>query len=227
MFLTRFALNSRRRGAGRLLASPQAMHAAVLAGFPDASARPAGRILWRVDRSGHDTDLYVVSPERPDFTHLVEQAGWPTTATWDTRAYGDFLARIDAGTRWAFRITANPTNNLPASEHRDRGAVRALLDAPDQEAWLMRQAQRCGFRIITQKAGDKERPSLFVRDSETVSFARNGAKVTITRATFDGILEVVEAEHFRAALTHGIGRAKAYGCGLLTLAPIATPTTTA
>lgn len=38
--------------------------------------------------------------------------------------------------------------------------------------------------------------------------------------TFEGVLTITEAELFRKALIDGIGRAKAYGCGLMTLARI-------
>lgn len=203
------------------------MHAAVLAGFPDAEARPEGRILWRLDQRGHERHLFVVSPERPDFTHLIEQAGWPTTDTWDTRVYGGFIAGILPGQRWAFRLTANPTRSVPNTAPGRRGTVQALLDEPNQRAWLERQAERNGFRILERETDRGAIPSLIVRGSETVSFARQNAKVTITRATFDGILEAVDVDRFRTALTHGIGRAKGYGCGLLTLAPLVAASSTA
>lgn len=53
-----------------------------------------------------------------------------------------------------------------------------------------------------------------------VRFAhRGGAPVTLTRVTYNGILQVTDPAALRRALTGGIGPAKAYGCGLLTLAP--------
>ncbi|WEV73650.1 type I-E CRISPR-associated protein Cas6/Cse3/CasE [Bifidobacterium sp. ESL0798] len=44
--------------------------------------------------------------------------------------------------------------------------------------------------------------------------------MTISTALFDGLLEVADAEKFRHALCFGVGRAKGFGCGLLTVAPI-------
>ncbi|MFF3228835.1 type I-E CRISPR-associated protein Cas6/Cse3/CasE [Nocardia suismassiliense] len=85
MFLTRMQINPRRRGARLLLSSPQALHAAVCSGFADATPSDEGRILWRLDNYGpHRGILFVASPDKPDFTHIIEQAGWPTTETWDT-----------------------------------------------------------------------------------------------------------------------------------------------
>src|SRR5690606_7133473 len=105
-------INPRRRGAHKLLSSPQALHAAVMSGFPRQPAATEGRVLWRVDRDRrHRILLYVASPSAPDFTHLVEQAGWPTVQTWDTRRYDDFLSSLQNGQRWAFRLTANPARS--------------------------------------------------------------------------------------------------------------------
>ena len=42
--------------------------------------------------------------------------------------------------------------------------------------------------------------------------------MTLGVATFEGVLEVTDPDALRRALTHGIGRGKAYGCGLMTLA---------
>ena len=51
-------------------------------------------------------------------------------------------------------------------------------------------------------------------------FPRKGKTVTISKVTYEGLLEVRQADALRSVLTDGIGRAKAYGCGLLTLASV-------
>ena len=79
MYLTKCEINPARRDARKLLGSPQAMHAAVMAAFPRAVTAEEGRALWRLDEVRAGTYLYVVSPWKPDLTHVVEQAGWPTT----------------------------------------------------------------------------------------------------------------------------------------------------
>ena len=50
-----------------LLASPQKMHAAVLAGFPSTGwpTDSEGPVLWRLDHHGHQAMLYLVSPTQP------------------------------------------------------------------------------------------------------------------------------------------------------------------
>lgn len=216
MYITHFQLNPRRRGAMKLLTSPQAMHAAVLASFADPSETESGRVLWRRDRGRNREDLLIVSPQRPDLTHLVEQAGWPTTATWTTRPYAGVLARLAAGQRWRFRLTANPTTNGAADQQRGRGSVIPCTTIAQQEHWLRSRADRHGFDIPVNSL---DAPELAVSERRTIQFARRQHTVTLATVTFEGILTVTDRDSFAHTLAHGIGRAKGYGCGLLTIAP--------
>lgn len=219
MYLTRFAVNTARRGSRTLLASPQAMHAAVLASFPPDAVGSGGegRVLWRLDRGEHQrTELFIASPGEPDLTHLVEQAGWPTTSAWQTRDYRPLLQRLAPGQYWAFRLTANPVRSARTEEGQPTKPL-AHVTAEQQRGWLLDRAPRLGFTVTAGAAGE---PDVVVRDRRTLRFDRRGSKVTIAQATFDGVLHVEDAEVLRQALVRGVGRAKGYGCGLLTLAPL-------
>lgn len=227
MFLTRMQINTRRRGAQKLLSSPQAMHAAVLAGFPDPRPSCDGRVLWRVDTyQPHRVLLYTVSPDKPDFTHLAEQAGWPTTTAWDTRDYDGLLASLRVGQRWHFRLTANPVHSARRAEWTQTKPL-AHVTVAQQERWLLDRAGKLGFRISTTQHGPTTEhgdiggdPDVAVVDRAVRRFTRGASQVTISMATFEGHLDITDAHALRTALTFGIGRAKSYGCGLLTLAPL-------
>ncbi|GAA1791203.1 type I-E CRISPR-associated protein Cas6/Cse3/CasE [Planosporangium flavigriseum] len=220
MFLTRFQINPARRGARKLLSSPQAMHAAVRAAFaaPEDHERAGTRTLWRLDTAATATvHLYIVSPGRPDLTHLVEQAGWPTTQTWVTRDYDTLLSSLRPGQQWAFRLTANPIHSgRKTAEAKDTQRF-AYLREEEQVKWLADRAPRHGFALATQQDGE---PNLRLHRRQTQTFKRGMAAVTIATVTYDGILQVTDSDTFRRALTSGIGHAKAYGCGLLMLAPV-------
>jgi CRISPR system Cascade subunit CasE len=217
MYFTRMALNPARRGTRFFQASPQAMHAAVLSAFPPGVVTQSmeGRVLWRLDRSRHEVFLYMVSPEPPDLTHLIEQAGWPTSSTWETRNYAPMLGQITAGQRYAFRLVANPVRQPREAE---LGGKRVgHVTAAQQQEWLMDRVERSGFRILEAA---EETPALVVSDREVKKFSRGSATVTLSTARFDGRLEVTDAGLLRKALAMGIGPAKGYGCGLMTLARV-------
>ncbi|MFI7609310.1 type I-E CRISPR-associated protein Cas6/Cse3/CasE [Micromonospora sp. NPDC049366] len=219
MFLTRFQINPARRGARKLLSSPHALHAAVRAAFaePEDHERDGSRTLWRLDTSAPGRMLlYIVSPGRPDLTHLVEQAGWPTTEAWVTRDYDGLLDSLHPGQTWAFRLTANPSHSGRKTADAKETQRFGYLREEEQIGWLTNRATRHGFTIATQHDG---RPNLHLHHRRTQSFKRGLGTVTLTTVTYDGILQVADANAFRQTLTRGIGHAKAYGCGLLTLAP--------
>ena len=225
MYISRIALNPARLEAKKLLASPACMHSAVEHAFPPSSPRndSDGRILWRVDmlKESHQVWLYVVSPDKPDFSHVVEQAGWPLHPEWETRDYEPLLGRIALGQHWAFRLRANPARKVKKDRGRREnpaviGKIMGEVTAEQQLKWLSDRAMQYGFSI--DRAGDDLQCQVKNRRKER--FHHGTGIVTLNTAQFDGNLTVTDAELFRKALTHGIGRAKGFGCGLLTVAPI-------
>lgn len=228
-WFSRIRLNPARRDCQYLLASPQRVHAAVLAAHPLGTSAEGGeaRVLWRVDRpERHRVDLYVASPSRPDFEHLMEQAGWPTVATAEVTDYGPFLRRLTKGQTFQFRLTANPVRSLKR-QGSARGVVSPHITATSQLDWLLSRCSDWGFAVPLIDGEPTARvvgrgTNQFGRVSRDVDGARRRDAVAVSTATFDGVLEVADAERLRTALVVGMGRAKAYGCGLMTLAPVTT-----
>ena len=112
-----------------------------------------------------------------------------------------------------FRVRANPVRSV-TTEKDKRGKIYAHVTITQKREWLLKKALTHGFRL------DEERFS--VVESDNLRFWREskGRPVEIGVAVYEGELEVIDAETFLSALTQGIGRAKAYGCGLLTVARI-------
>ncbi|MFD1832662.1 type I-E CRISPR-associated protein Cas6/Cse3/CasE [Streptomyces desertarenae] len=237
MYLTRFRINTARTEARRLLGSPHLLHGAVNMAFPDLPPRDGQgpRVLWRVDRtSSGRADLFVVSPVRPDLTHLVEQAGWPTLEEpgWTTFAYGEFLDGLAVGDTWGFRLTANPVHHIrkPGDPEGSRTKRTAHLTRRHQLGWLLQRQERAGFEV-TRKPADRrltehgDEHEVIVHDQLPLQFRKRETAglrhdVRFVRVTFDGRLRITDIHAFRRTLTHGLGKAKAYGCGLMTLAPV-------
>lgn len=234
--LTRCRFNpARARG---LTSSPQRLHAAVAAAFPppetEGGAQSGHRVLWRLDESANpyrQATLLILSPTAPDLTHVVEQVGWPSLATpaapgWDTRSYNPVLTHLQRGVRLRFRLTANPTRSTARHGER-RGRRAAHTTSTHQLQWLLDQAPKAGFAIPSHShTPNPEAPQhhqVSVLGSRRLDFVRQSGgrdHVQITAVTYEGHLEITDPDLLSRALTHGIGRAKAYGCGLMTLAPI-------
>lgn len=222
MYLTRFQMNPARRETLRLMGSPQRMHAAVLGTFPPAALdRATTRVLWRLDEpSRHERNLFIVSPVRPSLEDLQDRCGWSQEASWRTADYERLLHRLSVGQRWRFRLTGNPVRSV-RTEHGRRGSVSPHLTVDQQRQWLLERAVRHGFFVVEGEHGSQV--AVTRRDRESFDKGSDGQRqrATITRAQFDGVLQVHDPELLRHTLINGIGRAKAYGCGLLTLAPTA------
>ena len=90
----------------------------------------------------HDGHGIVVSVNAVSYTHLDVYK----RQTWDTADYQPLLDRLEQGQRWACRLTANPVRSLPAGPGQ-RGQVKAHVSVAQQQDWLMRRAERCGFTI--------------------------------------------------------------------------------
>ncbi|WP_347957275.1 type I-E CRISPR-associated protein Cas6/Cse3/CasE [Gordonia aichiensis] len=224
MYMSRIALNRRRRGAVKLLGNRHAMHAAVMSSFPPGTPTDTaeGRVLWRIDRRDEGTELLIVSPAKPCLTHIVEQAGWPDSV-WETRVYTDFLARIRSEHEYVFRFTGNPTHRMTGADGRKQ--IVGHVTNEQQRNWFLDKIADHGFVVVSGQghsmgddaAGEEE---LVLRERDTAVFSRQSRRVTLVTAAFEGRVRVTDVDRARHALTHGIGRAKGYGCGLLTLMPV-------
>lgn len=226
MYLSRIEINQQRRETIKAMSSPQIMHGAVAACFP-ASKNEDMRSLWRVDRLNNSCYILLQSLFKPDCTHIVEQFGWPATdQTWETKEYGDFLSRLENGQTWHFRLTANPTHSVCDGDKGKRGKVFAHVSVGQQKKWLLDKAGKCGFELVksefnfSEDCPEENKYEFNIVQREIRKFKRDEKQkpVIIAYATFEGLLKIKDIELLRNTLVSGVGRAKAYGCGLLTLA---------
>jgi len=213
------------------------------------AARPLWRVDLAPSPS-FNAWLYIVSDTEPSLVGLDEQIGFPDRPPqWVTRDYTPLLDRLDAGQTWAFRLTANPVREARAdlarySKRNVAGSRVGHVTVLQQTAWLIgrpayrpfpevevppwvkdgsqSRAAMNGFAIIDDPthAGS---PQVVVADRQRwrIPHTTSGGEFTLTTARFDGVLRVTDPDRLRRALTHGIGHGKAFGCGLLTLAPVA------
>ncbi len=216
MYLSRIELDTKSRETMRALASPNRFHGAVETSFVGERSRN----LWRIDTLGDKTYLLLLSHDKPELEALASQFGY---GSYETRDYDKLLERITQGSRWRFRLVANPTfsksQGQGCTEMHLRGKVIGCGTPEYQMKWLYNRAEKCGFHVRGYEE-TTETDDFGVTKSRYLSFRKgsdNGRNIKILSVTFEGELTVTDAELFKSALCEGIGRGKAYGQGLLTV----------
>jgi CRISPR system Cascade subunit CasE len=126
--------------------------------------------------------------------------------------------------RYAFDLRVNPTKalvqrepdgspKLKANGKRTSGKRVPLVKEEDLRAWIDRKAAEAGFRISDGKP-------LEIGPMVESHFRRKETRGLHGGVQFRGVLEVVDETKFRDTYIRGIGPAKAFGFGLLLLAPV-------
>ena len=244
-YLSKIRINPMRNTGRAMLANPHLVHAMVLQGI---AVQPViERTLWRWESTNpRQPYLLVLSETRADWMHIIEQAGWTHAdgEHFTIRDYEPLFTHLAIGRQFAFKLTANPVQNTStpikpspaqveriATDAKRRGQRLGHRTAAQQLAWLLRKQKHCGFAIPSSAlpAGDAgteqvTAPNVQVTARDNIRFRKGaghgGSQVTLSTATFEGVLTVTDTAALRTALLAGIGPAKAYGCGLLTLAPL-------
>lgn len=230
MYLSRLMLNPRSRQAQRELGNPYEMHCSVYAAFPEVLP-PDERVLYRVDEhpASGTPMLLVQSHGAPDWTRANALPGYLLSPA-ECKA---FTIALVPGQVYAFRLRANPTVKKATREEqpvphpgwvaaqraaRDRGEpVRSgngtrlgLAREEEQRAWLERQAKRCGFAV---------QACTVLPEGLQHAGRHGGRRMSHLAVRYEGVLEVTDGALMERALQQGIGPAKGFGFGLLSLAP--------
>lgn len=209
MHLSQLKLNTYRRATRELRLNPYLVHQAVLRAFPDSCDGGPGRVLYRMDtdRNGN-AKLLIQSQKMPDWAkagllaECLEERPAPPI---------DYPPFLKPGQSLYFRLRANPTVKKQAPG-RDNGYRVGLWHEEDQMAWLKRKAEAGGFAVLRCRVLP-EGTILLDKSSEA-------NKVRHFAVIFEGILRVTQMDLFLQAIENGIGSAKGFGFGLLSIAPV-------
>lgn len=210
MYLTRMNLDITKRSTMRALVCPNMLHGAIEQSFSGERKRS----LWRIDCLGGEYCVLIQSEDKPDLTDAAKQFGFEKEyPSWETKQYDALLRRVKEGSSWHFRLVANPTKRKGIKEGMTRGVVHAHISDRYQREWLIKQAEKHGFFV--------KEDAFRVVHTEWYRFRKNsstGDKVSFLSVAYEGVLRVDVPEKMVLAMQHGIGRGKAYGQGLLTIA---------
>jgi len=215
IYLSQLILNPRHPDVRRGLSDSYRLHQSFARAFGDS--QEAARVLFRVDESEGRIIALVQSQIEPEWSTLA--AGYcryePAVKAIDPTPPVDGI--------WAFRLRANPTkaDSSLRVEKRNRGKRVGIYREEERLAWIERQAERAGFRILQVNIHDEGRSVPKRRDDGQQYFLMQvqsrEKNASFSAAQFDGLLQVVDTQKLKEALENGIGRGKAFGFGLLSL----------
>lgn len=229
MYLSRLVLQPRDAMARRHLARPYELHRTLQRAIP---ARGDERMLFRVDSDTPSRPVVLVqSQSEPNWAEPIFRERWlaepPTTKLFDPPTQ----PHIVPGQILRFRLRANPTadRRLNPSDKDTRRV--GLWTEPEQLKWLLRKFDAAGCEVRDlQEAVSEGRPCsnvVVIPEGSVVTGKKIETGGTVVEASgiaavrFEGHLKVVDVDRFSNALANGIGRSKAFGFGLLSIAPVA------
>ena len=198
MYLSRLLLTGER------FRNPYEIHRALWSVFSETPDQ-ARDFLFRVEHNSiKQTQVIMQSLREPScdsqFSHIL--------------ASKPFRPNLPENCQFRFLLVANPVKTITDDQGRlnNKGEIKKcrvpLIKDEDQLTWLKRRFNKSV--IFNALEIEKQMPLHF----------RKGSKPgKIQPYAFKGILQVKDSSTLETLLQHGIGPAKAFGCGLLSLAP--------
>jgi CRISPR system Cascade subunit CasE len=177
--------------------------------------------LFRIDPiAGGNPVILIQSANLPDWEYAFQNARYLLAAPIAMPQRYD--PRFSAGDRLRFRLKANPVRTACKNSKHPSGAPidpkwvgkRIPVPSSSLKEWLARQGAKCGFQVQSLKS---LLPG-YVYFSKKGEDEDHGQR--LRSVTYDGELCVGDPATFDHAVRSGIGRAKAFGFGLLSLARI-------
>lgn len=221
VWLTRVIPDLRNHAAAFDLAgagSAVNLHRRLMSLFPDgigSDARAKLGILFRAEDTPTGTHLLLQSTYQPDLGRLPD--GYGTAVS---RPLDPLLDALRSGLAVRYRCVASPVRKPGATT---RAAYRLppvlALNGAAADEWWARQSDACGLRVLDLTS----HPLDTIRGQRGKSGPAAKQRISHNRTRFDGTALITDPELLRTKIVEGIGRAKAYGCGLLSIAPARTP----
>jgi CRISPR system Cascade subunit CasE len=215
MYLSKLELNPRSREARRDLARPYELHRTLARAFPTPEGqdyRAAHGVLFRLEptQPGQPPVVLIQSRTAPDWSLL------PDAYTSQPVLRQDLRLTLAVGQVLGFRLVANPTRKIVRVGQR-QGKRVPLYDSGDAAEgtpalqWLRRKAALSGFEILHVLS-----EGFTLNASDANGSSKNTLPLYGVR--FDGLLRVTDPALVTSTLQQGLGSAKAFGFGLLSLA---------
>lgn len=209
----------------RIASTPSAAALSRLVSPDGAGARRGAhhRLIWAAfaDRPDRQRDFLWREEGRGEFLALSARPPQPIDL-FAPPEVKSFAPQLAPGDRLAFSLRANATRSrkgagrvdvvmdaLHSVPKEERAAQRNDIAQREGEAWLARQGEVAGFRLLECAVEGYNTETLPEYRGPRKGAPRFGILET------SGLLEVTDPEAFVGRLAQGYGRAKAFGCGLM------------
>lgn len=220
-FLSRLVLARRSLEVLRDIGDVTQMHRTMMRAFPQVETetpRAALGVLFRTEIGASGLRVLLQSQAEPDWSLLPD--GYLIDR--ETKSIDAALTALEAERVLRFLLVANPTRKIAAPRDGETepppNSRRVELRSDDaRHEWLGRHAARSGFFLHGSGPYDGVRIHPVAAPPSVRPHRASG--VTVRAVRFEGRLVVSDAQRLRDAIIKGIGPAKAYGCGLLSVAP--------
>ncbi|MFE4588494.1 type I-E CRISPR-associated protein Cas6/Cse3/CasE [Streptomyces laurentii] len=191
------------------------LHQRLLQMFPDGvegPARVAFGVLFRAEETPRGPQILLQSQVKPDPSRLPDTYG-----SIETRSLESLLSSLCKGTVVHYRCVANPVRK-PGATSREAYKLPPIVALSGNAAveWWERQATAAGLEPLHIDAQPLAKVSGYKPSKNRTA----KQLVQHSRTQFDGTARVLDADLLREKIAAGIGRGKAHGCGMLTVAPI-------
>ena len=120
-----------------------------------------------------------------------------------TRSLDGHLAALANGQVVHYRVVLNPV-----AKSRTKGNSQRVIPASERAGWAAKRLAAIGLDLLAS-------PSLSGLPARHIT--RAGQRIPIYAIQVDGIGRVANVDLLSVALRNGVGPAKAWGCGLLTV----------
>jgi CRISPR system Cascade subunit CasE len=168
-------------------------------------------LLFRIEENAQGVDqILVQSQNEPDWKKAFDD--FPVLM--QPPECKPFLPQLKMGASYRFRLLANPTMVKTMERDGEQKKMRlGLLTEEAQQDWLQRKIEAAGSKVLASRI----LPRGFQHSRKNP--AKDENQQTHLAVLFEGILQVNNASLLQTALDTGIGSAKGFGFGLLSLAP--------
>jgi len=212
MYLTKLTLNLKNKQVRSEINSPYELHRTILKAFSHDPNFNQNKILFRIEKPKYNSiqsgiEILVQSKNiMPIWSNLTVKQNYFLT---EPKTKQIQLKQLPI-TTYLFKLTANPTI-------KRNGKRYALYKENDQIQWLIKKGIQHGFKpiylncsnfTIGNKSKTKNLTQQQLRKSDIYHFGVN----------YTGAIQITDPEKALNALLNGIGPAKAFGFGLLTIA---------